>query len=107
MKIYIAGSISDGGSLPIAIQAKRRQAFDDAEVAINALDGYEAINPMRRGVDENKSWLDYMRDSLRDIAEADAVALLPGWERSRGARVEYDLAAALGLDVHLLEAWLA
>lgn len=32
-------------------------------------------------------------------AEADAIALLPGWRQSRGAQAEYMTALALGLDV--------
>lgn len=105
MKIYICGSISDGGTLPIDVQAKRRRSFDRAEALLEG-EGHEPINPMRRGVDENKTWLDYMRDSLRDIAEADGIALLPGWEGSRGARVEARLGRGLGLDVMSLGAWL-
>jgi len=30
---------------------------------------------------------------------ADAIALLPGWEKSKGAMAEYHLAVALGLEV--------
>lgn len=104
-KIYICGSISDGGTLPIEEQAARRKAFDRAEALLEEA-GYQSINPMRRGVDQNKSWLDYMRDSLRDIAEADGIALLPGWERSRGARVEETLGRGLGLSVGSLTHWL-
>lgn len=103
-KVYIAGSISDGGTLPIEVQALRRLAFDGAEERLRAA-GYEPINPMRRGVSERKTWLDYMRDSLRDIAEADGVALLPGWHGSRGARAEFALTVALGLPVLDLETW--
>lgn len=105
MKVYIAGSISDGGTLPIEVQADRRRSFDRAEALLEG-EGFEPINPMRRGVDKDKSWLDYMRDSLRDIAEADGVALLPGWEGSRGARVEERLAGDLGLVVKPLGVWL-
>ena len=35
--------------------------------------------------------------------EADAVALLPGWRNSPGARAEYAVAVALGLNVIELE----
>lgn len=32
-------------------------------------------------------------------AEADAIAMLPGWERSRGAMTEHALAVCLGLEI--------
>jgi len=39
----------------------------------------------------------YLRADVAMLARCDAVALLPGWERSRGATLEAVLAAELGL----------
>ena len=38
------------------------------------------------------SWHDYMRQCLRTIAQVDGVALLDGWEDSRGAAWEHRIA---------------
>ena len=38
------------------------------------------------------SWHDYMRQCLRTIAQVDGVALLDGWEESRGAAWEQRIA---------------
>lgn len=48
-----------------------------------------------------------LRDALKtDLSwicdNADMIALLPGWDMSKGAQAEYALALALGLDVLLL-----
>lgn len=107
MKIYISGSITDGGTVtdPDEIKA-REQMFHDAQARLETA-GYDVLNPCRKEGRENcVTWLDYMRPAIRDIADADAVALLPGWERSSGARVEHDLAVALGLKVDRLVRWM-
>lgn len=38
---------------------------------------------------------------------ADAVAVLPGWSQSKGARLEVEVAGAIGLRVAPVEAWLS
>lgn len=79
-------------------------AFHAARDALIAA-GYEVISPAR-GMVEGWDWAAYMRRALRDVCDADAVAALPGWEGSRGARLEMACAQALGLRCEPLEAWL-
>jgi hypothetical protein len=104
-RVYIAGSISNNGTLPHEEVVKRLEGFTVAETQLRAY-GYDPINPARRGKVEGKSWLDYMRDSLRDIADSDGIALLPGWEESRGAQIERELGSDLGIPTYSLDAWL-
>ncbi|KQP62944.1 dATP/dGTP diphosphohydrolase domain-containing protein [Nocardioides sp. Leaf285] len=59
------------------------------------LTGNEAADhPSLRGLDRRVAFLAYTQFIL---AEADAVAVLPGWETSKGARAEVALALAAGL----------
>jgi hypothetical protein len=46
-----------------------------------------------------------MREALRLMLTADAVALLPGWEDSRGALLERHVAMQLGMIVRELSWW--
>lgn len=48
---------------------------------------------------EERSWEWYMRRTLQMMLECDEVVLLPGWEKSRGATLEKQVADALGMPV--------
>ncbi len=68
--------------------------------------GHDPINPARsEGREGCATWLHYLRASLRDIANCDGVATLPGWQASRGAVVEVELARSLGLPVASVQEW--
>jgi len=76
--------------------------------------GHTVFNPAQMdrdlGFDPSSSEVSpqFLRDAfsrdLSAICNADAIALLPGWEKSSGARIEWMLAVHLGLKVIYLEA---
>jgi hypothetical protein len=72
--------------------------------------GYSILNPVDAeeknptpGKPQEWDW--YMRHALRMVLDADGIALLPGWEDSRGAKLEVAVAQALGMDALPLEDW--
>lgn len=101
MKIYLAGPMT---GLPMF----NFPAFDAAEEMLRSL-GHDVINPAQLdrdvGFDPATTVVsqEFLRDALRRdlsaLCDADAIAMLPGWEKSGGARVEWTLATHLGLDV--------
>lgn len=97
MKLYIAGPMS-------GLPEFNYPAFHAAEAQLQAA-GYETLNPATNG--EKDSWEDYMRAGIAQVIQADALALLPGWHASRGARIEVDLAANLGMESRPLDGWLS
>ena len=98
MKVYIAGPMS-------GLPDFNYPAFFRAAEALTKC-GHVPINPARtEGREDCKTWLDYMRAALRDVADADGIALLPGWQDSRGAALEQHLGVSLGLDVRPWLAW--
>lgn len=116
MKIYVAGPMR-------GIPEFNFPAFHAAAAKLRA-DGHHVFNPAERdiethGVDISKGNVSgceelaakehgfNLREALRDDLEficlhADAIALLPGWENSKGARAECATALALNLQlIHL------
>ena len=46
---------------------------------------------------EQPNWQGYMRAGITKLMRCDAVLMLPGWQRSRGAQIEINLALSLGI----------
>jgi len=64
--------------------------------------GYDVTNPAENfggRPDHPGGRSAYMRLDVGHVLDADAVAVLPGWEKSRGARLEVAVALELGLPV--------
>ena len=89
MKVYISGPIS---GLPLETVYNN---FTNAEVRLLE-QGYEVVNPLNNGLPTNATWNEHMRADLKLLLDCDAIHMLNGWEYSRGASLEYDLAIDLG-----------
>lgn len=88
---YIAGPIS---GLPDG----NKPAFDEAEARLREA-GYYVHNPheLCKDMPPGTSWCEYMRRCIRALTTCDAIYMLPGWKRSRGARIEWFVAKVLGV----------
>ena len=101
MRVYLAGPMT-------GLPEFNFPAFDSAAESLEAM-GHVVFNPAQMDRDlgfdpsqpsVSKEFLrDAMRRDLSAICGADAIAMLPGWEKSGGARIEWMLAVHLGLKV--------
>jgi hypothetical protein len=87
--VYIAGGMS-------GLPENNYPAFDDAAARLRAM-GYVVRNPAENSPPKCGTWIGWMRKAIKQVAASDAVVLLPGWQKSRGARTEQRLARDLGL----------
>jgi nucleoside 2-deoxyribosyltransferase len=81
-----------------------RPAFDRAAETLRSK-GYEVWSPAEafdRNVIMPRSY--YMKEDIKALLECDTVMMLPDWESSRGARLEFEIAKELELPVLLLSA---
>jgi len=73
-------------------------AFNKMAVDLRAI-GYVVENPAQHGVVDDVEWCDYMAYDLTRLGLCGIVAVLPGWENSKGARLEVHIARELGMPV--------
>lgn len=97
-KAYVSGPVSLGGLLSGDETRDNVQRFIEAGERLATL-GYEPLLPTDN---TGESWRDFMRAGLRQLLAADIVVMLPGWEKSVGARVERALALELEMPVWTL-----
>ena len=69
--------------------------------------GFSVLNPIDNGLPDGLEWSDYLRADIKMVCDATAIALLPGWEASRGARLEVATAHGLGMTSLPLDVWLS
>lgn len=89
-RVYISGPITGMPDL-------NRPAFEEMKKRLTEA-GYLAISPFDVSmVSDKKNWQDYMRADIEAMMGCDAVLMLPGWEKSTGACIEFDLVQKLGI----------
>lgn len=107
MRIYIAGPINGYEDL-------NKQSFELAKLMLQEM-GFEPVSPLDigplpsphvcRGEPTSHSEHNYgcyMIPDLKALLDCDGYTLLPNWDRSKGAKVEYIVAQICGLQyIHL------
>lgn len=89
MKLYLAGPMTGIKDLNFPL-------FHSEADRLRAL-GYGVVNPAEINADPKANWHECMRADIAQLVTCQAIALLPGWQDSRGARLEHHIADALGM----------
>lgn len=76
-----------------------RPAFDEAAKELRE-QGYTVFSPSEVGPRDQvmaRAW--YMRKDIQALLQSDAVMMLPDWEQSEGAKLEFEIAKQLELPI--------
>lgn len=102
--LYIAGPM-------YGLPEKNYPAFRDAEAQLIEA-GYAVVSPLEADrfvlasdPEPTREW--WQAITLKLMLTTSALALLPNWEKSKGASLEVYVANALNYDVRTVRAWLA
>lgn len=106
MRLYIAG--------PMASKADHGKAAFESHAKILRDWGYDVVSPYELTIAEfgtieaaaQASWEHHLKRDLRELLLCDGVALLIGWQDSRGATLEREVAMRVGIEVRLTQDWL-
>jgi len=91
--IYISGPMTGKEDF-------NREAFKNAVVALVS-QGWAVVNPHEVPTGkEEPSYNDYMRADLKAMLDCEALYMLDGWEDSKGANIERNLAIQLDFEIH-------
>lgn len=91
-KVYISGAIA-GHDL-----AGRKAAFKAAERELSEM-GFDPVNPFDNGLPDEAHWREHMRADIALLVQCDLIYMLRGWELSKGAKLEHDVATSCGIKV--------
>lgn len=89
MRIYLSGPMS-------GIPDNNFPAFHEWAASLRAQD-YDVVSPAE--IQEAGTWELCLRNDLRELCTCEAIALMPGWESSKGANLELHVAHRLGMKV--------
>lgn len=95
-RIYISGPISGHD------MEERRKAFKEIQEHLEA-QGYEAINPMENGLPAEATTREHMKRDIELLMTCDYIYMMRRWTHSKGCKVEFDVATAIGLPVFFEE----
>lgn len=91
-KLYLSGPMT-------GIENYNHEVFDRVAAEFRQV-GFQVCSPAEFfDGDITRERHEYMREAFKYLLEADTVVILPGWEESKGARLEIMVAQELGLNL--------
>ena len=100
MRIYISGPMTGYPELNFPAFAEKAKELRSQ--------GFDVCNPAEHDEVPNQEWSFYLRKDIRLLMDCQALHLLPGWEKSKGAKLEHYIACELGMIIEgSINDWMA
>ena len=98
VKVYVSGPVSNR-AFEDTKQHFRRIAAELRSSGLTPVD--PTLIEQSSSPEENalKGWEDFMREGIKLLMDCDAIYMLEGYEHSRGAKLEWQLADKLGMHI--------
>ena len=101
MRIYLSGKITGLDKEVYSRQFERAETFYKTG-------GFDVVNPVKIGeevlkINPKAEWQDFMIRDLEALRTCTHIALLEGWEDSKGAKMEKAEAEKMGLEIMYLK----
>ena len=101
MRIYLSGKITGLDKEVYTRQFERAENFYKTS-------GFDVVNPVKIGeevlkINPKAEWQDFMIRDLEALRTCTHIALLEGWEESKGAKMEKAEAEKMGLEIMYLK----
>ena len=90
-RIYISGPIS-------GLPDNNRRAFDIMAAELRGR-GCDVFSPVENGLPSDAPWSDHMRRDIKALMDCQSICMIAGWSKSKGARLEFDIARRIGMEV--------
>lgn len=94
-RIYISGPMTGQPDLNFP-------AFNAAADHLRGL-GFDVVNPAEINPKSVTEWAACMREDIKQLCTCDAIAMLGGWEQSKGAHLELHIAHRLEMKVVFMD----
>lgn len=98
MKLYLAGPMT-------GLPDFNYPAFAATAAKLRAA-GFTVVSPTDNGLPKDAPWPKHMRADIQMLLCCDGVALMDGWEDSKGAQLENHIARSCGIWAMPVGVWL-
>ncbi len=89
-KVYISGPIT-------GIEDYKQNFGKAADMIWDMKPEFRAVNPVALTHNHDKSYESYMKEDIKALLDCDSIYMLEGWEKSKGATFELEVAKMCGI----------